>query len=411
LILGVSKRGDTLIDYACGKAGDFPKWIAAHLSFVFGIDLSKDNLENRLDGACARFLNYRKKNKTMPYALFVNGNSALNIRNGAALLSDKAVEITNAVFGKGSKEPKEGTKGSKEPKEGSKDEDKLGKGVSRQFGKGQEGFQVSSCQFALHYMWENPETLTGFLRNLAECTQLNGYFIGTCYDGATIFQLLKKKKVGESIEIVEDDKKIWEIRKGYESTEFNDNAGCIGYRIDVFQETINQYIPEYLVNFDYFHRLMEDYGFKVIDRTEAQNLGFQEGTGLFSELYAEMESEMKSRPYKKKDYGEAWTMTAKEKKISFLNRYFIYKKIRNINAEKVEIEMEDFDAGVSKAVEEMDKKATDEAVKVAKKRTYKPRTKKAESEKEKEPTTKPRVKKTSKKIVLIPASSTEKESL
>ena len=49
-----------------GKGGDFPKWIAAKLSFVFGIDIAKDNIENRLDGACARFLTYRKKFKVMP---------------------------------------------------------------------------------------------------------------------------------------------------------------------------------------------------------------------------------------------------------------------------------------------------------------------------------------------------------
>jgi len=382
LILGVSKRGDTLIDYACGKGGDFPKWIASHLSFVFGIDISKDNLENRLDGACARFLNYRKKNKNMPYALFVNGNSAFNIRNGSAMLNDKAIQITNAVFGKGTK-----------------DEDKLGKGVVRQYGKGQEGFNISSCQFALHYLWENPETLTGFLRNLSECTKLDGYFIGTAYDGETIFQLLKKKEPGESIQILEEDKKIWEIRKGYNATEFKDDSSCIGYRIDVFQETINQLIPEYLVNFDYMNRLMEDYGFKLVDRTEAQTLGFQEGSGLFSELYSEMESELKKNPYKKKDFGEAFTMNANEKKISFLNRYFIYKKIRNINAEKVQIDMEEYNStvsiNVSNEIRKIDKKETKHAIEVAEKE-------------KKELNEKPKIKKINKKIVLINGGSQQK---
>ena len=384
LILAVSKRGENLIDYACGKGGDFPKWIAAHLSFVFGIDISKDNLENRLDGACARFLNYRKKNKNMPYALFVNGNCAFNIRNGSALLNDKAVKITNAVFGKGTKE-----------------EEKIGKGVARQFGKGQEGFNVSSCQFAIHYLWENPETLIGFLRNLAECTKLDGYFIGTTYDGETIFQLLKKKEPGESIQIIEDNKKIWEIRKNYYSSEFKDDSSCIGYQIDVYQETINQMIPEYLVNFNYMNRLMEDYGFKLIDRTEAQTLGFSEGTGLFSELYSEMENEIKKMPYKKKDYGEASTMNTNEKKISFLNRYFIYKKVRNINAEKVQIDMDDYESNVSNRLNmDLDRKETKRAVQIAE--TEEKRIMKETKEK------KSRIKKTNKKIVLVESSSTTK---
>jgi hypothetical protein len=81
LIKCVSKQGDTLIDYACGKAGDLPKWISARLSFVFGIDKSKNNIEDRLDGACVRYLNSKKTNKHMPYALFVNGDSSFNIKS------------------------------------------------------------------------------------------------------------------------------------------------------------------------------------------------------------------------------------------------------------------------------------------------------------------------------------------
>ena len=59
LIKNVSNKGDTLVDFAVGKGGDFTKWIKSKLAFVFGIDISKDNIENRLDGACARYLNYR----------------------------------------------------------------------------------------------------------------------------------------------------------------------------------------------------------------------------------------------------------------------------------------------------------------------------------------------------------------
>ena len=52
------KKGNTLIDYAVGKGGDFPKWIEAGLSFVFGIDISKDNIENRLN--TKKFYNFYK---------------------------------------------------------------------------------------------------------------------------------------------------------------------------------------------------------------------------------------------------------------------------------------------------------------------------------------------------------------
>jgi hypothetical protein len=368
LIKSVSKKGDTLIDYACGKAGDLPKWIHSHLSFVFGIDISKDNLENRLDGACVRYLESRKRNKNMPYALFVNGNSAFNIQSGAAMLNDKAIQITKAVFGSGSKK-----------------EDELGAGVARQFGVGKDGFQVSSIQFAIHYFFENPDLLQGFMRNISECTKIGGYFIGTTYDGKTIFQLLKKKQPGETIQIVEQDKKIWEITKGYQSSIFEDNSSSIGYRIDVFQESINQVISEYLVNYDYLLRIMEDYGFTLIDREEAKELGLPEGSGLFSELFLSMLEEIKRNDQKKKDYGKASTMNSFEKKISFLNRYFIFKKRRDVNTSKVQLDLGEYD----EFSEEKNRKDTKKA---------------EEIEEEVAEKVKPKIRKLKKKIILNESS-------
>jgi mRNA (guanine-N7-)-methyltransferase len=321
LIKAVSKKGETLIDYACGKAGDFPKWIDAQLSFVFGIDKSKDNLENRIDGACARFLNYRKSRKNIPYALFVNGDSSLNIRNGTAMLNEKAVQITKAVFG-----------------EGAKDVAKLGAGVARQYGKAVDGFNVSSCQFALHYFFENITTLQSFVRNLAECTKLGGYFIATSYDGKNVYNMLKNKAVGEGVSIIDGGTKIWEVQKQYRSADLANDSSCLGYKIEVYQESINKLIPEFLVNYDYFTRVMENYGFQVIPRDEAIELGLPEGSGLFSDLYTSLTTEVAKNKSYAKEYKGALNMNANEKKISFLNRYVVYKKIRIVNAAKVILE-------------------------------------------------------------------------
>ena len=373
LIKSVSKPGDTLIDFACGKAGDLPKWIAARLSFVFGIDLSKDNLENRLNGACARYLNAKKSNKNMPYALFVNGNSAFNVKNGDAMLNDKAKQITAAVFGNGPKEA-----------------DRIGKGVARQYGKHDNGFNVSSCQFAIHYFLESPDSLQGFMRNLAECTKLNGYFIGTAYDGKLIFDLLKKIKTGESIQINEDGKKIWEIVKGYGSDNFDDDSSSIGYRIDVYQESINQLISEFLINFDYLDRVMESYGFKVINKEEALSLGLPQGSGLFSELFSNMTEEIARNKFKIKDYERAPEMASYEKKISFLNRYFIYKKYTEVNINKVILELSEYQENEV----QINNKETLHAIDIAKQESNK---------------IKPKVRKLQKKLLLVPATEANDE--
>lgn len=318
LILAASQKGGTLIDMTVGKGGDFPKWIAAKLAFVFGLDVSRDNIENRINGACARFLNYRKQFRSMPHALFVQANALLNIRSTQACFTDKGKEITRAIFGDGPKDAK-----------------KLGKGVFRQYGKGEDGFDVVSNQFSIHYFFENIDTLTSFLRNVCECCKVGGYFIGTSYDGRAVFRKLENKSAGESIFISHGGEKMWEIKKQYESDTFSNDIGSLGYRIDVYQETINKTFSEYLVNYEYLIQILENYGFVLLERDEARSLGLPESIGNFDQLFYEMQSQIKHRRLRASDVQSAPNMTPDEKKISFLNKYFIFKKIRDVNAEEV----------------------------------------------------------------------------
>lgn len=327
-------RGLTMIDMACGKAGDLPKWISAKLGFVFGIDLSRDNLENPVDGACTRYLIARKKNKVVPDCLFVQGNSAFNIRNGEALLNDKGAQISRAVFG-----------------QGEKSESKLGAGVYRAFGRGASGFNIASMQFALHYMFASERDLTNFARNLAECVALGGYFIATFYDGKTVFNMLRDKQPGEMVSLHEGDKRIWGMVKQYGGEgiavdKLPDNVSSVGLKINVFQESINQWIVEYLVNFNYFTRVMEEYGFALPVMEEANAMGLPNATGMFDVIYNKLvDNTNRVNHHRKfaddKEAGllaEIAAMTEAERKISFLNRYCVFKKVRAVEAQKIKID-------------------------------------------------------------------------
>ena len=325
LITRVARKGDTLYDLAVGKGGDISKWINANLSFVFGVDYSKDNIENRIDGACSRYLNYRRENKTMFDGLFIQGNSSLNIKDGTALYSDKSRQIVDAVFGIGPN-----------------DASILGKGVAKHYGVGRDGFNIVSCQFALHYFFENKKTLHNFLKNVSDGCKKDGYFIGTCYDGKKLFKELKTKKLGGSILATKDDKLLYKISKSYEKDEFPDDENSLGYTINVYQETINKEFPEYLVNFDYLNRVIQSYGFEVLDRTEAKKIGLPNGSGSFSELYRKMKYSVSKETEKGINNTEMSIGTAlelekepKQKKLSFLNRYFVYKKMNDVNTNDV----------------------------------------------------------------------------
>ena len=347
LIKNVSRAGYTLIDYAVGKGGDLPKWIAANLSFVLGLDISKDNIENRLDGVCARYLNYAQKFDLIPRALFLHANSSKNIKDGSAFYDDKSKHIMKALYG-----------------EGTKNEILLGKGVYNNYGIAKNGFNISSMQFALHYMFESKAILQEFINNLKHSTLLEGYFIGTCYDGQKIFNMLYSIPVDESISIFKNTKKIWQITKKYDINEFMEDETSLGYAIEIYQESINKTFREYLVNFKYFIHIMEKNGFVLLTEKEYSQLNLPNSYGSFEQLYNSMMIELKKNNNLLKKIGSANIISDEEKQISFLNNYFVFKKIRNVNnsddvLEKTELKekesalnaVEDFEV-IDKEIEE-----------------------------------------------------------
>jgi hypothetical protein len=148
--------------------------------------------------------------------------------------------------------------------------------------------------------------------------------------------MLQGKKEGESVFIKnENDTKMWDVKKLYTQTTFPDDETSLGYAIDVYQESINKTFTEYLVNFDFFIRTMENFGFVPITDGEAQRMGFPQAIDSVESLFDIMEDEVENRIIKKANIGKAMNMTPNEKTISFLNNYFIFKKVRNPNARDI----------------------------------------------------------------------------
>jgi hypothetical protein len=295
-------------------------------------------------------LDIKKTKNNIPDAIFIHGDSSKEIKSGQAAISERYRLITRAIFG-----------------EGAKDASVLGRGVYPHYGRGQDGFDICSVQFAIHYFFENIMKLHTFLQNVAECTKLGGYFIGTCFDGARIFQALSRLESGDEICVLSgssggsgggggDPQKIWSARKKYHQTEFEPDSSSIGYEIEVYQDTINKATREYLVNFDYMTQLLENYGFDLVSPEEAATtlmFPMPDGTATFDGMFHQMELDCKKKRDEmggggggggdadtwtrqcRQEYGSALYMTPEEKQISFYNRYFIFRKNRNINAKQL----------------------------------------------------------------------------
>ena len=132
---------------------------------------------------------------------------------------------------------------------GEKDKRSLGNNLFNLYGIAKDKFNISSIQFALHYMFESKRILHTFLKNVSDFTKPHGYFIGTCFNGKSIFDMLRNQKNDEYSIML--DKTKYGLLKQYAGSDFPSNEKCVGYQIDIYQETINKYTKEYLVHFDY----------------------------------------------------------------------------------------------------------------------------------------------------------------
>jgi hypothetical protein len=81
------------------------------------------------------------------------------------------------------------------------------------------GADVAACMFALHYFFENQVTLDGFIKNLSETVKIGGLFIGCCFDGDKVFNLLRGVEKGRLKLVTIEDTPVWTITKDYDKEE------------------------------------------------------------------------------------------------------------------------------------------------------------------------------------------------
>jgi mRNA capping enzyme/mRNA capping enzyme, catalytic domain/RNA cap guanine-N2 methyltransferase len=302
LLLTTTLRGGKkrLIDFACGKAGDLNKWVYNNAAYVIGVDTAGDNITNPIDGAYRRYLQTimeRGKQRTTKVA-FAIGNSSKRIIDGSAGATMEEANILRSIFGRNSPE------GPIPPY--------IQNVMVNSF---REGADIGACMFALHYFFEDKNTLDGFLTNLADTIKIGGLFVGCCFDGQRVFNLLRNTDMGHSKIGMQDDVPIWKIMKDYENPDLTADDTSIGLGIDVEFISIGSTHKEYLVPFELLKVKMASIGFRLLNRGELSELGLLHSTNTFDVSY-----EMAMKRNKK------YVMDDTVKDFSFLNRWFIFKR-------------------------------------------------------------------------------------
>lgn len=162
-------------------------------------------------------------------------------------------------------------------------------------------FEIVSIQFSFHYMMQTKQSFENLFKLIKTYTAPKGFYFMTCFDGATIYKMLKDKK--EEVITVENqsDKILYKIEKMYDDSKEFDELDMFGTPINVFIYTIGGHI-EYLVNFKKLVSYFKKNGFDLID------------TKMFGKVAPTWERKRKMK------------LTEPEKRFSFLNRYAVFQK-------------------------------------------------------------------------------------
>lgn len=296
--------GKSLVDLACGMAGDLHIWRRLGAGFVLGVDNATKNIMGAEDSAYKRYMSVAIDAGGLDQVepmVFAIGDASRPLIDGTAAGENPAdADILRAVFGR-------------HPPVGAVPQ------FVKTYAEGRLKTKADcvACMFAIHYFFESKEKLDGLIRNIVDTLKVGGYFIGCCFDGGTVFEKLKRKRKGEALVGMEAKTELWRITKGYDADEMPEGDAGFGLPISVFFKTIGAEHQEYLVPFKLLEEKMRLAGCELLSGEELREAGLAHSSSLFGPSY-----EMAEKAGQKFPMGDA------AKDFSFMNRWFIFKRKR-----------------------------------------------------------------------------------
>jgi len=274
--------GGAIADLGCGTASDLRLWLSAGAGRIFGCDVAPAAINDPSDGAYSRLLTKMitlgGKDRVPPTA-FAVADAAQRLVSGQAGSTPEDQELLKAV-------------------------------VSA------DGYDVVSCMFGMHGMFRDPNTLAGFLTNLADLIKVGGYFIGCGLDGDVVARALH---AGNGTVVGRDGATdSWILTRRYGTGIGSiippSDAGLgLGFDLDFISAGWSH--QEYLVSWAYMQARLAEVGLELLTAQEQSVMGLTASTGLFSDAWNDAVAA-----------GERYAMTDAIRRLSFMNRWWILRR-------------------------------------------------------------------------------------
>lgn len=274
----------SLLDLGCGVGGDLQKWIRAGFVDVVALDKYESNIINPENGAYWRLSRARLAKGSRYVFMTYDVGVPLDALHINRMNDPSDRMIMQTLWGM---IPRQGVK----PPQ-----------LARYYAMSRDGFEVVSCQFAVHYFFESSGTLDVFVDNVARNLRVGGRFVGTCMDAQRVKEKLRSVKHGDAVQASSmDGAVLWSIRKKYDDAAAA--KGGLGHAIDVYLESIDNIKEEYLVDYEELTKRLAKYN--VVE----------EARGSFEETAVAA--------------GKAASdMSDAEREFSYMNMWFVFRKIK-----------------------------------------------------------------------------------
>lgn len=291
----------SILDIGFGRGGDIGKYYYTEVAYLVGIDIDSMGFTSPVDGAISRYNNFRRKKPNFPKMYFIQADARALLDYDSQIKSLSGMEEINKKL------------------------------LLKFFPSDSKTslFDRINCQFAMHYFLKDTLSWSNFKQNLKNHLRSGGYFIATTFDAKEVLKVMKDQ---DTYTVYYDDsngnkKKFFEIVKRYDV----DGSSPIqpGSGIDVFMSwAFNEgnYQTEYLVDFDFIKKDLEDADLELVDSDLFSNQLTVHRKFLQEAVLFESSNETKEYMANVSRYYNNSDMNNKCMQYTNLHRYFVFRK-------------------------------------------------------------------------------------